>query len=187
METLASRIDPASIIRLHYPERRRVFHILMAHSKAVAEYAVQIAQQNAHLGVDLVFLYEAAMLHDIGIIHTRAESIDCRGKHPYICHGYLGHEMLEKMGLPNHAKVCERHTGAGLSLEEILEQNLPLPHRHMLPVTIEEKLICYADKFFSKSGALYTPKPIDRVRADLRKFGPEQWTRFNQMHALFEE
>ena len=46
---------------------------------------------------------------------------------------------------------AKRHTGAGLTKKEIIEQELPLPQQDFLPETTEEKLICYADKFFSKT------------------------------------
>ena len=71
-------------------------------------------------------------------------------KYPYICHGYLGAELVRKEGFPKHALVCERHTGAGLSLQNIIQQDLPVPHREMTPVSLEEQIICFADKF-SKS------------------------------------
>ena len=36
--------------------------------------------------------------------------------------------------------------------EEIISQHLPIsPPRDLLPESVEEKLVCYADKFFSKS------------------------------------
>ncbi len=54
-------------------------------------------------------------------------------------------------GYPRHALVCERHTGAGLSLEGIIAQDLPVPHREMVPVSLEEQVICFADKFYSKT------------------------------------
>ena len=70
----------------------------------------------------------------------------CIRDSPYIAHGYLGAEILRAEGFPQHALVCERHTGAGLSLHEIIDRQLPIPHREMLPVTMEEQLICFADK-----------------------------------------
>jgi uncharacterized protein len=75
--------------------------------------------------------------------------------------------------------VCERHTGAGLSKEEIIAQKLPIPHRDMLPVTIEEQIICFADKFFSKSKHLTKPKNIEKVQKGLLKYGQVQLDRFN--------
>ena len=70
------------------------------------------------------------------------------------------------------ARIAERHTGSGLTAEDIRTQHLPLPEKDFLPETLLEKLICYADKFFSKT-SLDTEKDIDRVRASMKKFGPE--------------
>ena len=59
--------------------------------------------------------------------------------------------LVRSEGYPRHALVCERHTGAGLALEDIIAQNLPVPHRDMLPVSMEEQVVCFADKFYSKT------------------------------------
>lgn len=91
------------------------------------------------------------MIHDIGIFLTNAPRISCLGSFPYICHGYLGADLMRKEGFPKHALVCERHTGAGISLSDIEQQNLPLPKRDLRPVSLEEQLICFADKFYSKT------------------------------------
>ena len=125
------------------------------------------------------------MLHDIGIIKTDAPGIKCFGTEPYICHGILGAEMLRQEGLPRHARVCERHTGAGLSLNEIVSQNLPLPHQDFLPETLEEQVICYADKFFSKTH-LDREKSIEKAEKSIAKFGEEGLARFKQWEKMFE-
>ena len=93
--------------------------------------------------------------------------------------------MLDRLGLFRHAMVCERHTGAGLSLNDIVSQQLPLPHRDMLPLSIEEKLVCYADKFFSKTHLGEPPKTMERVREQMQRFGDGSLARFNQMADLF--
>ena len=113
-------------------------NILVRHSEAVSQKALSIAKAHPELEADLTFLEEAAMLHDIGIVKTDAPGIECYGTEPYICHGILGAAMLRDEGLPRHARVCERHTGAGLLCEDIIGQNLPLPHHDFLPETIEE-------------------------------------------------
>ena len=125
------------------------------------------------------------MLHDIGIIKTDAPGIKCFGTEPYICHGILGAEMLRQEGLPRHARVCERHTGAGLSLNEIVSQNLPLPHQDFLPETLEEQVICYADKFFSKTH-LDREKSVEKAEKSIAKFGEEGLARFKQWEKMFE-
>ena len=144
-------MDPLLVIDKYYPEDNELKHILLKHSRSVADKALAMARKHPELNLDLQFIEEAAMLHDIGIFQTDAPSIRCFGTHPYIAHGYLGAEILRAEGFPQHALVCERHTGAGLSLQDIIDQQLPVPHREMLPVTLEEQLICFADKFFSKT------------------------------------
>ena len=131
------------------------------------------------LNPDLRFIEEAAMLHDIGIFLTNAPSIECFWKNPYICHGYLGREILEAEWFPKHALVCERHTW--ISLQDIIKQNLPIPKREMLPISIEEEIISFADKFFSKSEKnLNKEKSIDQIKEGLLNFG-------NDRVKLFEE
>ena len=84
-----------------------------------------------------------------------------------------------------YARVCERHTGAGLTAKEIAETGMPLPHIDLLPETLEEKLVCYADKFYSKSGNPREEKSLDRVRKSMAKFGDDSLERFDAMHHLF--
>ena len=125
------------------------------------------------------------MLHDIGIFRTDAPSIHCYGSLPYICHGIEGRQILDEEGYPRHALVCERHTGAGITVGDITAQNLPLPRRDMCPVSLEEKLICYADKFFSKSRNLTEEKPVEKIIAQMEAHGADTLERFMQMHRLF--
>jgi uncharacterized protein len=171
-------MDALAIINKYYPEDNELKHILLTHSRAVADKALWIADRHPELNLDRAFLEEAALLHDIGVFLTDAPGIHCQGTHPYICHGYLGSELLQKEGYPRHALVCERHTGAGLSLKSILERELPVPHREMLPVSLEEQVICFADKFFSKT-RLDEEKSLERALKSLAKFGEEGLVRFN--------
>jgi uncharacterized protein len=166
------------VIERYYSDNKALKEILVTHSRAVAEMALQVADRHPELDLDRTFLEEAAMLHDIGIFLTDAPGIECHGSEPYICHGYLGAELLRKEGLPRHALVCERHTGAGLSLEQIIAQQLPVPHREMLPVTLEEQVICFADKFYSKSHLERTRTP-EQAEKSLAKFGEEGVARFH--------
>ena len=93
-------------------------------------------------------------------------------------------EMLLAEGFPRHARVCERHTGAGITRDQILVRHLPLPMRDFLPETMEEKLICYADKFFSKT-RLDHEKTLEEAEASLAKFGEEGIHRFRQWERMF--
>ena len=177
--------DWKKIIDKYYSGDGDLRTILIIHSQSVARKALQIVSLHPELNLDREFIEEAAMLHDIGIIKTDAPGIKCFGTEPYICHGILGAEMLRQEGLPRHARVCERHTGAGLSLTEIVSQNLPLPHQDFLPETLEEQVICYADKFFSKTH-LDREKSVEKAEKSIAKFGEEGLARFKQWEKMFE-
>ena len=155
-------INPLEIINKYYPAGSKV-----------------------HFNLDQTFIAEAAMLHDIGIFKCDAPRIHCHGTHQYIEHGYLGADLLRTEGLPRHALVCERHTGVGLTLEMIERTNLPLPHRDLIPVSLEEQLICYADKFFSKT-QLEEAHSIDRIRKYLGRYGDDEVKKFDNWNRLFE-
>ena len=181
-------LDCLSIIQRYYTPGNDDFRVLVLHSRQVADLAVALGQRliDRHVPLDIEFVEEAAMLHDIGMCRTDAPGIYCYGQEPYIMHGIIGRRMLDSMGLYRHARVCERHTGAGISAEEIITQHLPItPPRDLLPETIEEKLVCYADKFFSKSRPEEPPKTIERARQSLAKFGQATLQRFDDLISLF--
>lgn len=177
-------MDYNLIIQKYYNGNPELLKILLKHSKAVADKAIAIAEAHPELPIDRQFVMEAAMVHDIGIVKTNAPDIQCFGTEPYIRHGVLGAEMMRAEGYPLHARVCERHTGAGLSLNEIEEQSLPLPHEDLLPETLEEKLICYADKFFSKT-RLDREKTLEQAERSVAKHGEEGLRRFKEMEEIF--
>jgi uncharacterized protein len=81
--------------------------------------------------------------------------------------------------------VCERHTGTGLKLVDIITRDLPVPHRELCPVTLEEQLICYADKFFSKT-RLDSEDSLERVMQKMAKWGDESIEQLRHWANLFE-
>ena len=171
-------IDFMHSILQKYCKDEKQLHILVTHSRAVADKALEIARKHPELEADEAFIEEAAMLHDIGIVGVDAPAIACSGTEPYIRHGILGAEILRREGMERHALVCERHTGTGLTLQQIVDQQLPLPHRDMQPQSIEEQIICFADKFFSKT-RLDTEKSVEQARRSLEKFGAEGLVKFD--------
>lgn len=171
------------LIDRYYPEGDPAREILLRHSMDVAGLALEICQRHSALGADEVFVLEASLLHDIGIYLTHAPGIECHGSEPYIRHGYLGAELLRRHGLPRHALVAERHTGSGLTMAEVRDQGIDLPEGVYLPQSIEERIICYADKFFSKT-KLGRRKELERVRSGMSKYGEAALARFDELHAL---
>ena len=63
-------------------------------------------------------------------------------------------------------------------MKSILEQNLPVPHREMVPISLEEQVICFADKFFSKT-RLDSEKSIEKALKSISKYGEDGIIRFN--------
>ena len=88
-------MDPFTLIDKYYAKGSPLYNILVTHSRRVAEKAQEIACSHPELEADENFLYEAAMLHDIGIYLTHAPDIQCFGTRPYICHGTLVSELLK--------------------------------------------------------------------------------------------
>lgn len=167
-------LDCLEIIGKFYVPDSKAYRILVDHGARVSKKALRVADNLRLPSPAREFIHEAAMLHDIGMIFTDVPRLGCEGSHPYIAHGILGRLMLEKLDLPRHAMVCERHIGVGLSAEDILEQKLPIPVRDMVPKALGERIVCYADKFFSKNGQPQKEKGIDEILQGLSRFGPEK-------------
>lgn len=164
-------MDYLSIINKYYPDDNDLRRLLLKHSRQVADRCLRIVNKHIELPVDRQFLEEAAMLHDIGIFQCDAPSIECHGTEPYIRHGQIGGDLLRAEGFPRHARVAERHTGTGLSGYE--------------PETLEEQIICYADKFYSKSSPDHVRTVLETAQS-LEKFGHEGVVKFLDWAKKFE-
>ncbi len=186
-------MNAVDIIDRYYQENDPLRTILLTHSEQVAQKALTIADRHPQWHIDRQFVASASLLHDIGIVCCHAPAIHCYGTEPYITHGLCGARLLLADGWQEHfplpllrrwARVCLRHTGAGLTQQEIAANHFPLPAQDFLPETIEEKLICYADKFFSKT-RLDSEKSLDKVLADMESYSPAALQRFVTLHNLF--
>ncbi|MBT8340539.1 MAG: phosphohydrolase [Desulfatitalea sp.] len=177
-------IDPLAIIYQFYRSGAPGTELLLAHSRQVRDKALAVAGQVTSGTPDMVFIAEAAMLHDIGICGIAAPSLECHGKKPYVCHGAIGRRMLDALDLPRHGLVCERHVGTGITPADIRRQRLPLPERDMTPQTLEEQIICYADKFFSKSKGM-GELPLSHILSELGRYGQDKVRIFLKWHNRF--
>ena len=164
-------MDYLSLICKYYPEDDELRRVLLKHSRQVADRCLAICKKHPELPVETQFVEEAAMLHDIGIRWCNAPSIHCFGEEPYLHHGQIGAELLRKEGFERHARVCERHTGTGLPGFE--------------PETLEEQLVCYADKFYSKSDVDHVRSVLE-VAQSLEKFGHDGVVKFLHWAEQFE-
>ncbi len=185
-------LDPLQIIHYFYPEDTPLRRLLLTHSRQVRDKALEISAGPAcaALKLDMQLVSDGALLHDIGILKCHAPGILCTGSAPYIAHGVLGAQMLRDYGRRHgfdpepYARICERHTGSGITAQEVRAQALPVPEQDYLPETPEEKLICLADKFYSKSGDM-REKTVEHIRRSLLKFGDASVGRFDEMCGFF--
>ena len=207
-------MDYLALIHRYYPEDNALRRMLLHHSRQVCARALQIVERHPELGANRNLVEAGAMLHDIGIFLTDAPGIHCHGTAHYILHGSLGaqllrneakqlkkekqqaeqlnEEQLQAIQLQEElhfyealARICERHTGTGLTRQTIIERGLPDPQKDLLPETIEEQIICYADKFYSKS-QLERERTIPQTLQSLEKFGDEGVEKFRHWTELFE-
>jgi len=132
--------------RDHAPTRD-AFESVYAHCELVGQIAEQFL---ARLDLDGDLVRAGALLHDIGVyrLYSPAGELDTVG---YIRHGVLGHELLHSLGFPDEiSRFCSRHSGVGITRDDVLRQSLPLPVDDYVPGSPEEELVMYADKFHSK-------------------------------------
>ncbi len=178
-------IDP---IFLHkkYATSEKALKIVLGHCQAVTNKALKIAKKFSE--ADLDFVYEAAMLHDIGVYFVHAPKIFCFGEQPYLTHIIIGSHILQKEGLPKHAKVAETHTGVGITKEDVISKKLPIPAKDYIPTTLEEKIISYADLFFSKSNIdnLDQEASFEEIESELIRHGEEKLVIFAEWRKMFE-
>jgi uncharacterized protein len=126
------------------------FALVHTHCEIVCRIAEQL-MAGTQVGLDLALVRAGCLLHDIGVyrLYSPSGEIDWAD---YIRHGVLGSELLREVGLPEVlCRFCARHTGVGITREDIVRQRLPLPAADYIAETGEEELVMYADKFHSKS------------------------------------
>ncbi len=173
-------MDPVSLLKKYYKNNSKAYSVLINHGDAVEKKALEIIKRNNIIISDIAFIRESALLHDIGIFLTSSPKIYCEGEKPYILHGVLGKEILEKEGYYRHASVCENHLL--ISKKEIIKNRLLLPEREMIPTTTEEEIITLADKFFSKSiEDSFYEKSVEDVREEVKRYGDIKLSNFDYL------
>ncbi len=107
---------------------------ILNHSQAVRNLAVRLSEK---CGANTRLVSAGALLHDIG--RTMTQGID---------HAYRGADILRELRIDNRIiLIVERHTGAGIPVEEAVQ--LGLPERDFIPLTLEEKIVAHSDNLFS--------------------------------------
>lgn len=107
------------------------------HSIAVSRKAVEIGMKIKRDKVNMELIEIGALLHDIG-----------RSKTHGFNHSLIGGQILKNKGYPKElVLICERHILGGLDADDA--ESVGLPKKDFLPQTIEEKIVCLADKHFT--------------------------------------
>ncbi|MHA2429515.1 MAG: HDIG domain-containing metalloprotein [Promethearchaeota archaeon] len=128
-QTLPSREFAFDLLK-----KMKVPYHVRRHSLKVAEKALVIAEGITKMKVNQNLLEIGALLHDIG-----------RSKTHGFKHALIGGKILRERGFPEElARICETHILGGLDKEDA--KTVGLPERDFLPNSIEEKIICLADK-----------------------------------------
>lgn len=181
-------VDYHGLILKYYEPGTLLHRVYMAHVTMVTGLALELSQNVRGKSPDLILIEEASMLHDIGIFKTNAPAIGCVGQEPYISHTVIGADILASEGLPKHARVAENHIGVGgISAEEVVKGELPLPARDMLCQTLEEQIISYADLYYSKNpDRLFVRKRKEKVRKGIAKYGERQQRLFSKLDAMLD-
>lgn len=130
------------------------------------------------------------LLHDIGTYrvfkHDGSDGEPLKfSKKRYILHGLKGYEYLLDEGVDESiAQFCRNHTGVGLTRDDVVRQELPLPPADYVPMNLEQEVVMYADKFHSKS---VPPKflQVEAYTARAERFGGENKQRWLDLVAKY--
>ncbi|MEU0933825.1 HDIG domain-containing metalloprotein [Embleya sp. NPDC005971] len=172
----------AEITALHraYAPTRAAFEKVHTHCGIVWRIAEQLLDGPAGAGVDRDLVRAGCLLHDIGVYRLYDEDGRLDGAN-YVRHGLLGVEILRKEGLPESLhRFCSCHTGVGLTRDDVLSRQLPIPVDDYLAESVEERLVMYADKFHSKSNPPRFLRP-DTFAAKIRRFGDDKVVAFQAL------
>jgi uncharacterized protein len=165
---------PTRQLALELLSETRCSRRVIAHCKTVAALALRIAAacQAKGMQVDLQLVGAGALLHDIG----RSETHNVE-------HGIVGAEIARKLKLPESiVAIIERHVGGGIDVDEAKQLGWP-PNRY-LPQTLEERIVCYADKLIEGNRRVPIKRTIEKLSKELGR-DHRSLGRIEQLHEEF--
>jgi uncharacterized protein len=128
---------------------------VIKHCLAVTDLALQLAHrlQSKGIKIDLQLVEAGAILHDIG--RSRTHDVD---------HSLVGAQIAQQIGLPQPViNIIKRHVSAGITDEEAAW--LEWPRDIYVPQTLEEKVVCYADKRIDHDKVVPIEAEIEKLKS----------------------
>ncbi|MEM2999383.1 MAG: HDIG domain-containing protein [Candidatus Bathyarchaeia archaeon] len=162
------------------PTRQQALQILreykcstevIAHCKAVSKLALKTASalKNKGFNIDMELVEVGALLHDLGRSLTHS-----------VHHAVIGADLAKKARLPNAViSIIKRHVGGGITADEA--EALGWPKDVYVPVTLEEKIVAYADKLIEKAEVAPIEVTIEKLRKEKKYEAAER------VRKLYEE
>ncbi|TFF98330.1 MAG: HDIG domain-containing protein [Promethearchaeota archaeon] len=128
------RILPGKTEAFELMEKLNLPYAIKKHSIKVAEEALKIANKITKVNINKSLVKIGGLLHDIG--RSKTHGFD---------HALQGAEIIRNEGFSEKlARICETHILGGLDEQDT--QELGLPEKNYIPQSIEEKIVCLADK-----------------------------------------
>jgi uncharacterized protein len=143
---------------------------VIKHCIAVADIAVETARELAGRGlkVDIELVEIGALLHDLG-----------RSKNHTVNHALIGAQIAQSMSLPEQViNIIKRHVGAGITTEEA--EFLGWPKDIYMPQTLEEKIVCYADKLIEHGKRIPIEIEIEKLQKENKRQAAERVRKLNE-------
>ena len=130
--------------------------IVIRHCELVAEIALEIAVKLEKKGVkvDRELVEIGALLHDLG--RSKSNGVD---------HGLVGANIASSVGLPEPlVNIIKRHIGGGITSDEVAA--FGWPKDVYVPLTLEEKIVSYADKLIDQSKRVSIDLEIKKLQKE---------------------
>jgi len=151
----------------------RFLDLVWTHSIIVKKICLEIVSnlnKNVCFKIDKELLKIGALVHDIGVYFCFDEDFNPDKKAPdYFYHGWQGEKFLRSQGINDNRilRFTTIHTGVGITKEDIKREKLNLPKKDFIPVSLEEEILTFADKFHTKAPAFVD---FNEAKNKLEKF-----------------
>lgn len=169
-EKLPSKEQALQLLREHQCSAE-----VISHCEAVTELALEMANaiKRKGLKVDSELVEAGALLHDIG-----------RSKTHTVHHAVVGAEIAKTAGLPERViAIIKRHVGGGITASEA--KKLGWPEDVYVPVTLEEKIVSYADKLIENNRRAPIEVTIGKLSKELKNEAAERvWKLYEEITKL---